>query len=173
MNDALEGARRLLGDRFEHLAGARVSGELPITEPVINRAIAEQLAGASGPVAGVHVRAHDGDALAIDLALRGVPMISAVPVTARIDQQPRMPDAPVLGLQWSLAGLGALARIAAPFVAKIRTLPPGIRIDGDRVLLDIGELLRRQGLGEFLRYVSHLEVHAQEGRIVVRFELAA
>ena len=169
--NALERARMLLGTNFEQLAGGHVSGELPLTDAVVNRVIADKLGGSSGPVTAVHVHAQDGDTLHVDLALQGVPMISSVPITARIDQQPVLPHSPVLGLTWSLAGLGALARIAAPFVARVKTLPHGIRIEGDRVLVNVADILRAQGQEEALRYVTGLQVHTRDGQIRVQFEL--
>ena len=173
MNPALERVRELLGSRFEELAGAHVAGELPLTDVVVNRLIAARLAKSSAPVTGIRVHAREGDVLDIGLTLQGVPMISHVPVSARIDQQPELPNAPVLGLQWSLAGLGALARIAGPFIARIKTLPTGIRIEGDRILLDVAALLRAQGLEEALGHLARLQVHTREGRLVVLFELRA
>lgn len=173
MSAALDRLRELAGNNFEQLAGARIGGELPLTDAVVNRAIAERVARSGGPVTGVSVHARDGDALDIELSLQGVPMVSTVPISARVDQQPLLPHSPVLGLTWSLAGLGALARIAGPFIARMRRLPPGIRIEGDRILVDIADLLRAQRLDDLLRHLAHLEVHTHDGRIIVQFELRA
>jgi hypothetical protein len=150
-----------------------VAGELPVTDAVINRVLGDSFAGSAGPVTGVRVHAADGDTLHVALSLQGVPMISRVPVTLTIDQQPVLPHSPVLGLTWSLAGLGALARIAAPFVTRVKRLPPGVRIDGDRVLVNVADLLRAQGLDEALRHMTLLQVHTRDGQVRLHFELRA
>ena len=62
-------------------------------------------------------------------------------VHVAVDQQPRFPASPFLVLRWSfLAGLGA---IASKFVGALeRKLPPGIRLDGDRIVVDIAAIAR-------------------------------
>lgn len=172
MSRALDRLRHLLGARFEELSGTYVAGQLPFTDAVVNRAIAEQLRS-SARVAAAHVHARDGDALDVHLTLRGVPLISSVPLGLRIRQQPVLPDSPVLGIEWSLAGLGALARMAGPFITRLASLPPGVRMDENRITLDLREALRTQGLEDLLRLARRLEVHTQEGRIVLHFEVSS
>jgi hypothetical protein len=171
MTRAIDHLRTLLGMQFEQLAGAHVSGELPLSDTVVNRAVAERL-GSSAHVQAVHVHARDGDAVDVHLTLRGVPMISSVPVSLRIARQPLLPTSPVLEMEWSLAGLGALARIAGPFVTRMAKLPPGVRIDRDRIAIDLEEVLQAQGLADVLRLITRLEVHTRDGRIVLDFALA-
>jgi hypothetical protein len=173
MNTAIDRIRYLLGPQLEELGGAHLSGQIPLTDAVINRAAAAKLAAMSGPVADAHVHAADGDVLQVALTVRGVPLISTVPVRLQIDQQPELPSSPVLGLHWSLAGLGALARLASPFIERLAKLPPGVRMDGDRLLIDLADLLRAQGLGDLLRLVTRLEVHTRDGQVLVSFEAHA
>jgi hypothetical protein len=170
MTDAIDRLRRILGERFEELAGGHVSGELPLTDAVVNRVIAERL-GSSTHVTAVHVHAREVDALDVHLSLRGVPLVSSVPVSLRIVRQPVLPASPVLELEWSLAGLGGLARLAGPFITKMATLPPGVRIDHDRIAIDLESALQAQRLGDLLRLLTHVEVHTRDGRIVVSFEV--
>jgi hypothetical protein len=172
MTTPLDRLHGLFGDRFQELAGTHVVGEVPLTDGVINAVIADRLAGMSAPVTGVRVRARDGDALDVDVTLRNVPLLSTVPVALRIDRQPQLPGSPVLTLHWSVAGLGALARIAAPFISRFATLPPGVRIDSDHIVVDLAEALRAQGFGDVLGLVTRLEVHTRDGRVVASFELA-
>jgi hypothetical protein len=61
--------------------------------------------------------------------------------------------------------------MAAPFVSQLTSLPPGVRIEGERVLVDVAEMLRARGLGETVRYVRRLDVGTRVGQILVRFEL--
>lgn len=170
MNRAIDRLRSLLGPRFEELTGAHVSGELPLTDALVDRAIADRL-GRSAHVAAVHVHARDGDALDVHVTLRGVPIVTSVPVSLRIIRQPVLPASPVLEMEWSVAGLGALARMAGPFITRMVTLPPGVRIDRDRIAIDLAHVLQAQGLADVLRPITRLEVHTRDGRIVVGFEV--
>jgi len=68
------------------------------------------------------------------------------------------------------ARMGPLAMIAAPFLSNLKKLPPGIRIDGERAIVDLGELLRSRGLADLLTLITRLRVGTQAGRLVVRFE---
>ena len=65
-----------------------------------------------------------------------------------IVEQPDLPASPVLVMRWSLeGGLGWLAKAASPALAVFQLLPPGIRIDGDLLGIDVAELLRSKDLG--------------------------
>ena len=171
MTRAIDRLRGLLGARFEELTGGHLTGELPLTDTLVNRVIADRL-GSSTHVTAAHVHARDGDALDVHLTLRGVPLVSSVPVRLRITRQPVLPAAPALEMEWSVAGLGSLARIAGPFITRMATLPPGVRIDRDRIAVNLEDVLEAQGLGDVLRLITRLEVHTRDGRILLRFELA-
>jgi hypothetical protein len=164
-----ERVRALLGIDLPELGGASLGGEIPLSNALVNRLVERQLAGRQLPVTGVRVEAHDGQQLTIALTPRAR-FVPSITIAARIDQQPEFPHEPVLGLRWSIPGTGPLAAIAGPIIASFR-LPPGIRIVGDRVLVDVRELLQARGLGELLQYVAGLRVGTREGAVLVRFEL--
>lgn len=163
--------RQALGIDFEELAGGSFAGEIPLTDAFVNRLIAQQLAASQGPVTTAQVDAHDGDNLTMQLSMRAPRMMPSVRIAARIEQQPQFPGPAVLGLRWSVPGLGPLALFAAPALAYFKALPPFIRAEGDRISVDIAELLRTRGLGDVVRYVTGLQVHTRTGMFVVRFEL--
>jgi hypothetical protein len=52
----LDRMRRLLGSRFEELAGSRVDAELPLTNTVLNALIAERLRASDTPVQQAEVQ---------------------------------------------------------------------------------------------------------------------
>jgi hypothetical protein len=160
----------LLGPGLHQIAGTSVSGEIPIAQGLINRLLAEQLASSNAPVAAVQVELHDADTLSALVTLRAS-FVPPVRVVARIDQQPRLPGAPVVGLRWTLPGLGLLARVASPALALFKGLPPGIVVDGDRLLVHVGQMLASQGLGDVMRYLSSLQVTTRAGVLIVRFEV--
>lgn len=166
----IERIRRLVGPRFEELAGARVQGELPITEAVLNSLIAERLRSSETPVekAEVQVRANDEVFARVQLRRSYLP---AVIVGARIEQQPDLPRSAVLGLRWWLPGMGALAALAAPVLSFLKAGPPWMAVDGQHVRIDLARLLRDQGAEEILAHLAFLRVGTREGALLVRFEL--
>jgi hypothetical protein len=167
----IERLREVLGFDPAELRGARVSGEVPIPDALLNRLIAEQLAARTAPVTDLVLAPLDGDAIDAHVRLRTA-FVPALRVHLRIESQPSFPDSPVLTLRWSLGALGgALSRFAGPALAFLNVLPPGIRMDGDLIAVDLAALMKSRGLGELLPWVARLRLTTQSGRVVVAFEL--
>ena len=162
--------RNLAGGTLAELAGAIVSAELPLTNALVNRLIAERLAHSTGPISAVVVDALDNDTFSAQISTRAR-MIPTVGVVARIEEQPDLPDRPVLGVRWSVPGLGPLGLFAGPVLSFLKTLPQGLRAEDDRLLVDVAELLRSQGLGDLVPHLSKMRVQTRPGAFVMRFEL--
>jgi hypothetical protein len=160
--------RRALGIELPDIAGSVFAGEIPLSNALVNRLIAQRLSTAQLPIAAVRVEAHDGDRLTIVLSMRGS-LIPDVTIAAKIEEQPRFPHPPVLWLRWTLPAMRALSFVAAPVLAYFKRLPPGIRVDGDRVAVDFAELLESRGLGELIDYITRVNVTTREGAIIVAF----
>jgi hypothetical protein len=162
--------RRALGIELPEVAGSIFAGEIPMSNALVNRLIAERLAGAQLPIAAVRMEAHDGDRLTIVLSMRGS-LIPDVTIAAKIEEQPHFPNPAVLWLRWTLPAMRALSFVAAPALAYFKKLPPGIRVEGDRIAVDLAELLRSRGLGELMDYITRVNVTTREGAIIVAFAL--
>ena len=155
---------------FRDLAGARVTAHVPIAPALLNRLVAGALEGATAPVRGVDVRPLAGDRFELVISLKWT-LVPPLAVTLTIEQQPILPDTPVLGLKWSLpAGLEA---IASQFVGHIRSLPDGVRLEGNRILLDLARLARRGPAADVWPYVSAAALHTTADAAVVDLELRA
>ena len=164
--------RQMLGVDLEDLAGTAISGEIPLRNDLVNRLIAQRLAASPSAVSAVRVDAQDDEHVGVEMSMRvGSMMLPAVRIAARIDRQPDFPHSPILGVRWSLPGLGPLGLFAAPALNWLKVLPPGIHADGDRMEVDIGAVLRSQGLGELLPCIAALQVHTRRGAFVIRVEL--
>jgi hypothetical protein len=165
----LDSLRNVFGDRLEALAGCVVAGEIPITADILNRLLAAQLASSDTPIASAEVVVLDHDAFTVHLRPRGpLPMLK---VDVVIDGQPELPARPMLGMRWTLRGLGPLAMVAAPVISYLRALPAGIRLDGDRVWVNVEEMLRQRGFGEIVPLLTGLRVTTRDRRFVLAFEL--
>ena len=162
--------RERFGLDLRDFAGAMASGEIPLANGVVNGFIAAELARRQLPVQSLKVDAHEGDTLTAYI----VPRARFVPplrLHVRVERQPNLPVDPVLWLRWSMPGAGPLALFAAPALAFFKALPPGIRADGDRLAIDVREMLNARGLGEALRFLRNVRVHTRAGAIVVKFEI--
>jgi hypothetical protein len=144
--------RDIAGGNLQELSGTTIAAEIPLTNAVVNRLIAERLAADSGPVSAVQVDALDADTFSAQLLLKAK-MIPPLRIVARIEEQPE-PQRPVLGIRWSMPGLGPLGMLAGPALAFLKTLPRGFRADDDRILVDVAELLRAQGLADLLPFIA-------------------
>ena len=162
--------RTLAGDSFQELAGTSVAGELPLTNALVNRLIAERLAASSGPVSGVQVEALDDDTFSAHVSLRSK-VIPGIRIVGRIEEQPELPQRPVLGIRWSMPGIGRLGMFAGPALTFLKALPRGLTAEDDRILVDVADLLRSQGLGELLPLISAIQLHARHGAFLLKFEL--
>jgi len=165
----LDPLRQVFGERLEALAGSVVSGEVPITAEIVNRLIAQKLATLDAPIAGAEVVVLEHDAFTVHVKPRAP--LPALRVDVVIDRQPELPEQPMVGMRWALRGLGPLAMLAAPFLASLKRLPAGVRLDGDRVWINVEELLRQRGLGEIVPLLTRARVTTKDRRFVIAFEL--
>lgn len=155
-----------LGD----LAGTRLTGEIPISDALVNTLVARKLAG-HAQIASLHVQAQPNDTVAIQVVPRAW-LIPSVTITATIERQPAFPANPTLLLRWSMPAVGPLTLLAAPLLAYFKAMPTGIRLDGDRLAIDLRELLHARGLDDVIGLMKTVEVHTRPGGFVVRLEAA-
>ena len=165
----LDPLRVLFGDQLQELTGAVARGEVPLTTGVVNRLIAQKLGQANAPIISAVVETYPGERFSVQLRPRGpIPLLN---VDVEIVRQPSLPSDATLGMRWSLRGLGRLALLAGPLVSFFKALPPGIRVDGDRLSVDLHTLMRLQGYGELVPLLTGVRVLTADRRFVVQFEL--
>ena len=163
----LDTLRERFGFDLREIAGADASGEIPVGEALVNRLIAQRLAG-HPRLAALHLAAEQGDAVSVHVVPRAR-LLPSIRIAARIEQQPDVPQNPTFVVRWSLAGVGPLARLAAPVLAYFTVLPVGIRMDRDRVVVDLRDLLRARGLQDAIGLIRTLEIRTRPGAFLVRF----
>ena len=167
LNDIL---RQRTGLELRELAGSTLAGEIPLSDALVNRMLAERLAN-HAQVAAVRVQAQQNDTVAVQVVPRAR-LMPALNITARIERQPEFPQHPMVLLRWSMPAAGPLALFAAPVLAFFKAMPQGIRMDGDRIAVDVRELLRSRGLDDVIALIKKLEIHTKPGGFVVRFEIS-
>jgi hypothetical protein len=161
--------RERLGTDISTFAGATTTGEVPLPDEFVNGLIAERLAG-HAQIAALQVQAQEGDVVAVQFVPRAR-LLPPVRILARVERQPEFPENPRLILRWTMPAAGPLAMFAAPVLSYFKALPPGIRMNGDRLVVDVAESLRSRGFDEVLGFVRRLTVHTRPREFLVRFEL--
>jgi hypothetical protein len=152
---------------FPDLAGSEGQGTIRVSERLLNTIITEQLRDSTA-VRELHVSPRAGDRFGVRLLLAKPSFLPAIPLEVIVEKQPLLPADPVLVL--TLSGLGGLVRFAGPAVGLLTVLPPGVRIEGERVFVDIRAALTPHGLTSVLDYVQEIRVTTEEGRLVVSFK---
>jgi hypothetical protein len=158
----------LQSSAFRDIAGSRVSARIPIARSLLNHLIAHALQGKTTQVRQVEVRPREGDQLDAMVTVSW-PFVPPLKLQIAVDRQPQFPASPVLVLRWSL--LGGLGAIAARLISALDRLPAGVRLDGDRILLDIPVLAARSPAEHLLPWVRAFELHTVDDRVVVVADL--
>lgn len=148
------------------IAGTFLVGEIPIKDTLINRLIARRLEGHSH-LASVHVTLLEADQALVRVEPR-TRLLPSIPVELRIEQQPDLPRDPLLRLRWSLPGRGAFTLLARALVGYIKTMPPGVQIDRDVIVVDVRVLLQARGFEEVLDLLHRVAVHTRPGALLVQ-----
>jgi hypothetical protein len=160
----------LQSSRFADLAGTRVSARIPVSRALVNQFVARALQARQPPlpVRQVDIRPSDGDKLDAIVTVT-LPFVPPLKVAIAIERQPQFPSAPVLVLRWSM--LGGLGQLIAKIAGPHQQLPPGVRLDADRILIDIPQAAAATPAAQFLGYVRKLEVHTAADKLVLAVDL--
>ena len=155
---------RLRASRFAELKGARATLSLPIPEALVNEAVTT-MTPASAPVRGLRIQLHAANRLTVTARAAVNAWLPEIPVSATLTIEPQtsLTDAPLV-LRISP---GLVATLGSLFSSRL-TMPPGIRLEGDRVLVDLRTLLESRGLGEALLYADEVSVTTDEGVLIVK-----
>jgi hypothetical protein len=151
---------------FADLAGSDGQAAIRVSERLLNTIIAEQLRG-SASIRELHVSPRAGNRFGVRVVLTKS-FMPAISLDVTIDKQPSLPGDPVLAL--TLSGMGGLLRFAGPVAGFLNVLPLGVRLEGDRVFVDIRAVLAPHGLTSVLNYVEEVLVATEEGRLLVLFK---
>ena len=115
---------QLRASRFADLKGASATLSFPVPERLLNEFVTALLPP-SAPVRQVPVRPQAAHRRSVRARLSKVEFLPPVTVTLAIEQQPRLPDTPLVLRILSLPGLLSLAGSA---MSMSTALPPGIRL---------------------------------------------
>ncbi len=114
------------------------------------------------PVRDVSVTPEDGNRLSVRVVPKAM-FMPALTLKLDIEKQPEIPTAPVLVLRLAtMPGLLGLAGAALPQV-----LPPGIRMQGEIILVDLQAMARHHGFEEAFAHLREVRVTTTAGRLLL------
>jgi hypothetical protein len=155
--------REQQGSGFRDLAGSEATVRLPISDRLLTSLVASRLPS-SAPVSSIAVQAARGDQFSVRLKLKAPAFLPPFTIRFAIIGQPELPGSPILSCVMLTQGLapfmGSLVRLFA-------TLPPWIRVDQDRVLVNLRLLAAEQGLADLLALVTDLRLTTASGTFVL------
>jgi hypothetical protein len=149
---------------FKDVAGSRASARIPVARALVNGLVAQALQGTTAPVKSIDVQPHDGDEFTVVVSVTW-PFVPALHVGITVERQPTFPESPILVLHWSL--LGGLGAIASRFVGALGRLPPGVRLEGQFIVIDIPAAAGGSRAAAALPFLRNLQVHTTEGHFVL------
>jgi hypothetical protein len=149
--------------QFSDFTGAHAVVTLPISDRLLNETLTDALP-ASAPVRDLQLTSRAGNRIRLRFKVAAAAFLPPINVTLVIERQPELPRSPVLVLRMELGGLLSLA---GPALRFLDALPPGVRVEQDRIFVDIARLLAERGLAELLEYADDLQVTTTDGAVVV------
>jgi hypothetical protein len=162
LRDLLQRQQR---DGFPDLTGTEVGATIPVSERLINEVLS-QMIPPGGRVREVRFTVAEGNQVTAEIRLSGPSFLPAIPLTFAIEDQPRLPERPTLGLRLQRsAGLVAMTASLLPGIAD--RLPAGITLDGDRLQIDLRRLLADRNAAGWLDYATDLRVNTRAGAVIL------
>ena len=164
----LELFNRQQASGFPGLAGSDARATIRIAAPLLNEAVTSALASTPA-VRDVSVQPRASNRFDVRLTLAKPAFLPSLNLTLIIERQPELPADPVLVMR--ITGAGGMMRLAAPAITSFGLLPPGVRLEGDRLLVDLRTLMQRHGHEAQLGYAERLQVMTEEGALILLVQL--
>ena len=158
---------RLRASGFRDLAGARLTATIPVSESLLNDIVHAALPR-GGAVRAVTVQPQDQNRHAVRVKLSRPDFLPPLSATLAIERQPELPRAPQIVCR--VLGLPGLLTLAGPFLSIGTLLPPGVRLDGDLLTVDLAAMLAQQGAGDLLAHLERVQLRSDRGRLVLQVD---
>jgi hypothetical protein len=148
---------------FPDIAGAEAAITVPISDGLLTAVVATGLPP-SVPISSMSVRAEAGDRFAVRFKLKSPAFVPPLTIRFAIVGQPQLPASPVLTCVMLTQGIGPFM---GPLVRLFATLPPWIRVEQDRVLVNLRLLAAERGLADLLAFATEIRLTTGPGTFVV------
>jgi hypothetical protein len=149
--------------RFAGLAGSEAEATIRISDQLLNEVIAAYVPP-GGALRTVVMGSHAGNRVDLAVTLAKPAFLPPIPLTITIERQPELPADATLVLRLA-GGAGHLMRLAGPMLTH--KLPSFVRLDGERLLINLRGALQERDQEALLDHVQQLQIVTEEGRLVV------
>ena len=140
-----------------------MTASVPVAERLVNEIVAATMPR-NLPVREVSVRPEGGNRISVRLTPKAS-LLPQLTIKLDIERQPELPASPVLVLRMAtMPGLLGLAGAAFPIASM---LPPGVRLQGERIFVDLRAMAAQQGVADLLDYAREVRVTTEPGRFLV------
>lgn len=151
---------------FGEIAGTRVHATVPIAETLLNRLIRDTMPQ-NLPLRNVAVTPEDGNRLSVRIVPKAM-FVPAMTLKLIIEKQPEIPISPVLVLR--LATMPGLLGLAGAALSLDKMLPPGVRMQGEVILVDLQAMARQHGFEQQFAHLRELRVTTAPGRLLLTLD---
>jgi hypothetical protein len=159
----------LRDSKFRDVAGARVSASIPLSEGLLNELVVATMPK-NLPVREVTIRPEPGNRFSVRISPK-MALLPQLTVQLEIEKQPQFPTHPQVVLR--MATLGGLLGMASAAFPIATLLPPGVRLEGERLVVDLRELAHREGVVDLLDLVQDLQISTGAGHVIVQVHAEA
>lgn len=158
--------QHLRATNFDELAGTHVHATIPIAGTLVNAFIRDTMPRTL-PVRDVAVTPEDGNRLSVRVVPKAM-FVPALTLKLVIEKQPEIPTSPVLVLR--LGTMPALLGLAGAAFPLAQVLPPGIRLQGEVILVDLQEMARHHGFEQVFGHLRQVRVTTERGRLLIELD---
>jgi hypothetical protein len=158
-----------LRNGFADIHGSDISLTIPLTDRIVNELVAAALPP-GGKVREVQLQAQANNQIAAKVGWSGFALLPSITVTLVIEGQPALPEHAVLTLR--LSNTSKFVGLAASTLPAMVKLPPGINLVEDRIAIDLRQVRAAQGFGQWLPYLTHLNITTLPGTVVLHLRAA-
>lgn len=152
--------QRIIRNNFSDLKGATLDASVPVPQSLINEIIAEALRGNKN-IASVQASIHAQNRISFDVKTTLLPW----PLNLKLKL-----DTSVDFASYSSPKIRAWMennRLLGSLGSLFNTLPEGIKLYGDQVVIDLGAFLRKPEQKRLLNLVKSVAIRTEEGKVIL------
>jgi hypothetical protein len=158
--------RQLLDRGLSDVSGAEASVRLPVSKRLLNDLVTAALPP-SAPVRDLDVTPLDDDRFLVRGRIGTSALLPGLRLKVAIDRQPAFPENPVLVLRLE----GPRVMSLAGTVLGMLTLPEWLRVERDRIHVDLRALLERSSVGRYVSHIDRLHVNTVAGAVMLSLDV--
>jgi hypothetical protein len=155
--------QRLLNENFSELRGLTVDASIPFPEQLVNEFVGSALQG-NKTVTELYIAIHSANKIAVNLKTSPWPL----PIQIKLRLEPSVDFANGPRVRASLENFALLGKLGAIFKA----FPPGITLEDDQIIVDIGSFLKDPQQRKWLELIQSMQIHTEEARITFDVKVA-